>query len=149
MLVISNLCNIPVFALVSVYKPHQLSLRHFYYLMQQKIDSLNITFEYKEPLVHISFNKAICIDEKQLLEMIEVRNKLVNHKPHLVLSVFNAVVDFTDEARKAGADARNSSTSIAHAVVVKWLGQRLLTNSYKEIEKPPYPLQIFCDEEQA
>jgi len=106
-----------------------------------------MTFEYKKPIVYINFNQAVLVDEKMIMEMIEFRHKLVNNKPHLVLTTFNAAVEFTPEARKVGAT--NNPNSIAHAVVVKWLGQRLVTDSYKQIEKPSYPLGIFADENEA
>jgi hypothetical protein len=108
-----------------------------------------VTLESKGAIVYLNFNKAVIIDDKQLRELIDIRNKLANYKPHLVLTVFNAVVDFTDEARKMAALEENTSTSIAHAVIVKRLGQRLVTAAYKQVDKPHYPLEVFTDEDKA
>ena len=108
-----------------------------------------VTFEYSEPIVYVNFNEPAIIDKEQLLKLIEIRNRLADYKPHLVLTTFNSVVDFTDDARKAAAIVNNTSTSIAHAVVVKWLGQRLVTGTYKEIDKPHYPLEIFSEKNKA
>lgn len=67
----------------------------------------------------------------------------------MVLTTFDAVVDFTDDARKAAADCKNTYTSIAHAVVIKRLGQRLVTGTYKKLDKPHYPIEIFTDQNLA
>lgn len=108
-----------------------------------------VTLEYKKPIVYINFTKAVTIDEQQILELIEIRNRLVNYEPHLVLTTYNAAIDFTEQARKVAANAQHTATSIAHAVVVKWLGQRFVTGAYKEIDKPHYPIEIFSEEEKA
>jgi hypothetical protein len=114
-----------------------------------KIELPIALLEYKDPIVYVYFNKDVLIDEKQLLELIEVRNKLVNYKKHLVLTTFSAVVDFTEEARKAAASADVTHTSIAHAVVVRSLGQRLVSGFYKKIDRPHYPIEIFNNQEDA
>ncbi len=117
---------------------------------QVKIATLPyLTLEYKKPIVYLNFNKSVLIDKKMLVEMLEVRNKLVCHEKHLLLTTYNAVVDFTKEARELAAASEFAQTSIAHAVVIKRLGQRLVTSNYKQIEKPHYPLEIFSERGKA
>lgn len=114
-----------------------------------KVSLPYVTFEHIEPIVYVYFDKPALIDEKQVLEMIDLRCRMVNFKRHLVLTVFNTAVEFTPQARKTAAVVNNSNNSIAHAVVVKRLGQRLETETYKEIEKPDYPIGVFTEEVEA
>jgi hypothetical protein len=44
-----------------------------------KIDLPIALLEYKDTIVYMYFNKDLLIDEKQLLDLIEVQNNLVNY----------------------------------------------------------------------
>lgn len=107
------------------------------------------TLVYRDPIIYIYFEKGIRIDSRGLADIREARKKLSGNKPHPTMSVLNEIVDFTPEARAIAADPEAEPGITALAVVIKWLGQRLITDVYKKIDQPVYPTETFSDEEKA
>lgn len=107
------------------------------------------TFEYKEPVMIYRFTKDGVVDEAEMLEMVKNRKKLVGDKPVVVMSILTGMPDFSDGARKVAALPDTTRNVIAHATVIKWLGQRLLADVFKQVNKPAYPVKAFEDEDTA
>jgi hypothetical protein len=107
------------------------------------------TIEYKEPIMYIRFKDGVLLGPKEILEIGEAQEKLSVNRPRLILTDARVPVDITEAGREISADPRKHGNVIAHALVVKWLAQRLIANVYKNINKPPYPMRVFDDEKEA
>lgn len=114
-----------------------------------KIELPFAIIEYKEPIVYYKMTKDVMYDGKMIQQIIDAGNKLCDKKPYLVLSDVRVSADLTAEAREVAVEKKNADNIIADAVLVKWLAQRLGTNVLIQLNKPPYPMQVFTDEDKA
>lgn len=114
-----------------------------------KVDFGYVTIEYQEPILYRRYTKSVVLDSKEIEESIIATEKLSNHKPYLALVDTRVLVDITPEGRKTGKDIQHSENVIALAVLVKWLGQRLTVKVVADLDKPPYPMEVFTDEDKA
>lgn len=107
------------------------------------------TLTYKEPIVFIKYKDNTRLDTEKVAEILRTCNTLSGNKPFLILADITNTVDSTSEADKASADKINTANLIASAALVKLLGQRLASNAFLEVNKPPYPMRVFTDKDEA
>jgi hypothetical protein len=107
------------------------------------------TITYKEPIVFIKYKDNLRLDVKEINEIMAACNTLSDNKPFVLLVDITNFVDITPEGNKASVDKKNIANLIASAPLVSKLGQRISADTFKEVEKPPYPMQAFDDKEEA
>jgi hypothetical protein len=104
---------------------------------------------YQKPIIYLRFKRHIVLGAKEILEIGEAGRKLSNSKHRLVLTDARIPVDISPEGAKAGSNPKNIADVVANAVLIRWLGQRLIANVFITINKPPYPTRVFTDEAKA
>lgn len=107
------------------------------------------TLEYKEPILYIRFKENVVLDVNEVNAISEVSEKVTMGKPRLVLTDARIPVDITPAGRRASANAKNRHKVIASAIIVKWLGQRLIVDVYNMLNKPQFPMKVFTEEDTA
>jgi hypothetical protein len=107
------------------------------------------TLTYKEPIIFIKYRDNVRLDVKEIHEMMAACDSLSGNKPYLVLANITNFVDITPEGNKASVDKKITGNIIASAPLVKKLGQRLMSNVFLEVNRPPYPMRVFNDEKKA
>jgi hypothetical protein len=88
------------------------------------------------------------IDVKHLKEIAEAMQVLSKGKRMPLLSIAGLYGSITTEARKASINPSDQYT-LALALVIKELPQRLLANFYFKVKKVDYPVKSFSTEEEA
>ena len=88
------------------------------------------------------------ITENQLIQITDAISKLSSGRKDAILSVAGLYGSMTPEARKISINTDNEYT-LAIALVIQDLSQRLLANFYFRIKKVNYPVKIFKSEEEA
>jgi hypothetical protein len=107
------------------------------------------TLTCKESIVFIKYKNNVRLDAKEIHEIMAACNKLSGNKPFLLLADITNFVDITPEGNKASFDKKITANIIASAPLVKHLGQRMMSNTFMEVNKPHYPMQVFDDEKKA
>ena len=88
------------------------------------------------------------IDCDQLLGISDAMEILSNNKPKAILSVAGQYGSITPEARKLDLH-KDAGYTLALALVIKELAQRILANFYFKIKKVDYPVKTFKSEDEA
>lgn len=88
------------------------------------------------------------IDENHLVEIAETMNTLARGERRPIISIAGMYGSITTEARKVDINDANSYT-LALALVIQELPQRLLANFYFKLKKVDYPVKTFKTEELA
>ena len=107
------------------------------------------TLTYKEPIIFIKYRDNVKLDTKEIHELMDGCNTLSGNKPYLLLVDITNFVDITPEGSAASVDKKITGNIIASAPLVKKLGQRLMSNVFLEVSRPPYPMRVFNDEKKA
>ena len=107
------------------------------------------TLTYEEPIIYVRYRDNIKLDVKEIRELMNGCNTLSNNKPFLLLTDITNFVDITPEGNTASVDKKITGNIIAASPLVKKLGQRLMSNVFLEINKPPYAMRVFNDEKKA
>jgi len=108
-----------------------------------------VTIEYKEPITYLRFEENVLLDAQKVKVTGDACLEITGGARYLMLTDATGTLDVTPEGRKTAAESKNSGNIIAHAVIVKRLGQRLIANVYEEVNKPSYPVKVFTEEEEA
>jgi len=88
------------------------------------------------------------ITEGQLIQISEAISKLSKGRKDAILSIAGLYGSMTPEARKIDIN-KDSEYTLAIALVIQDLSQRLLANFYFKLKKVEYPVKIFKDEHEA
>jgi len=107
------------------------------------------TLTYRDPIIYVKYKDNVRLDTKEIGELMEGCNKISGNKPFLLLVDITNFVDITPEGNAASIDKKITGNIIASAPLVKKLGQRLMSNTFLEINKPPYAMRAFNDEKKA
>ena len=117
-------------------------------LDQKEFNSSEVTFR-SDGIVHffIKANNTLTgIDSKAMVDCV---GKIGNGRkfPILITSGKYGLAD--KEAREFGASPAGNKYTIAGALVVKSLAQKILGNAYIKVNKPTTPTALFNDEGKA
>lgn len=104
---------------------------------------------YEEPVIYRRYTRPTVLSGEQVIECAEITNRLTGNKPYVVLADTRTQIDLTPEAHKVSVKLQQEIKATAQAVLVNWVGQRLVVNAFMEISKPPYPMKAFTDEKEA
>ena len=88
------------------------------------------------------------IDTQHLTEMSVAMSRLSKGNKAAILSIAGLYGSITPEARKVDIN-KDEDYTLAIALVIQELSQRLLANFYFKLKKVNYPVKIFKNENQA
>ena len=88
------------------------------------------------------------IDAFHLNEISQAMSRLSNGRKTAILSIAGLHGSITPEGRKADV-TKGDEYTLAIALVIQELSQRLLANFYFKIKKVNYPVKIFKNEDEA
>ncbi len=108
-----------------------------------------VTITYKAPIVYRRYTKSIVMGPEEILECTKITNDLTGLKPYLALVDTRIQILLTPEGHKISAELQQKIKSVAQAVLVRSLGERLVIKAFIEASKPSYPINAFTDENEA
>lgn len=117
----------------------------------QKIELPSCTISLREDGIiehRFLYDKPYEIDVQHMLDSAEAMTTLSNGVPHPILSVAGLYGSITTDARKMDIHTGDAYT-LALALVINELSQRLLANFYFKLKKVDYPVKTFKTEEEA
>ncbi|MES2761641.1 MAG: hypothetical protein V4677_05520 [Bacteroidota bacterium] len=100
-------------------------------------------------IVKIEMLEDQIIDLQEAVQLNIAQGELLEGKPGLVLMVADSSTQFTSDARDFSASSEGLRFSIAEAILVKNLAQRIVVSFYLKINKPAKPSKAFNTEEEA
>ena len=117
----------------------------------------NIKFEYANVqlldigIIRIEMLGGCIIDLEECVQINIAEGELLNGQlvSGLVLMLADSTTQFTSDARDFSASKEGLRFSIAEAMVVKNLAQRLIVSFYLKFNKPAVPSKAFDNEEDA
>ena len=86
------------------------------------------------------------IESEEITKQLGILSK---GKKMLVLMIADEITQFDQGAREYSASEAGSKYTLADALVVKNLAQRILANFYVTVNKPKIPSKTFNSEEEA
>jgi hypothetical protein len=86
---------------------------------------------------------------KELKEIISGFEKILGPKRYPILYVAGDYTSISREAREFGASEEGTRCSLAEAVVIKSLAQKLLADLYLKLNKPVVPTRFFNSKKEA
>ena len=107
-------------------------------------------FRFREDgIVHIIFKKNQTIDLEDFHEGIELIRKTGKGKKFLYLYEPDENSDITPELRKYASSDKANKYTIADAIVVNRLSQKIIANFYLKFHKPVKPTAVFLNKKEA
>lgn len=106
-------------------------------------------FLLEEGIVENAFKGGEPIEVEDFYELREANLKLMEKKPYTVLVTAEELTSFTKEARELIASKRFSGITIAKALLISGLGQRIIGNFYMRVNKPYIKTRLFTDRQKA
>jgi hypothetical protein len=100
-------------------------------------------------IVRVEIAGDIVIGVNECREMNNAIGELTEGRPTLVLMVPNNTTHFAPGSRDFSASPEGLQFTIADAMVVNNLGQKLLVSFYLKFNKPQKPSKAFNNEAQA
>ncbi|CAN5552712.1 hypothetical protein BH10BAC1_BH10BAC1_19410 [soil metagenome] len=97
--------------------------------------------------LHIKPNQSLNVGDTK--KMIEFIGEIGNGKKFLLLITSGKYALADKDAREFGASEAGNEFTLAAAIVVKSLAQKLLGNAYIKVNKPIAPNTLFTSEEKA
>lgn len=89
------------------------------------------------------------IEEKNVLEIKTANKELSKGKPYVILVDSGIYTTISKEARELSASKDFSQQTIAKALIVRGLGQRIIGQFYINVNKPHIKTKIFAEREKA
>ncbi len=90
---------------------------------------------------HIKFGETLEMDDVQL--MLDEIEKLGPEKQYMNLFEFSENADVDEKTRQWAADGDGNKQTIADAIVIKSLAQKIIGNFYLKFNRPVKPSKIF------
>jgi len=89
------------------------------------------------------------LDVKDVWEAKKINTELSKGKPYAYLGVLGEFSEITDVAKELMASKEIIGKTIAKALLIKSLSDRLLANFYLKISKPALKTRVFTSREKA
>lgn len=115
----------------------------------------SIEFEYANiqmlanGIIKIEMFDGHIIDLEECVQITIAQGKLLGGKQGLMFMVADSTTQFTNSAREFSASKEGLRFSIAEALVIQNLAQKILVSFYLKINKPAKPSKAFNSEEDA
>jgi hypothetical protein len=89
------------------------------------------------------------IELEDLLEAKKINQELTKGEPYVAILTFGAMTEVTKAAREQIASFEHKQNTIAKAILVNDIGNRLLGNFYLAVNKPFIKTRLFTSRESA
>lgn len=100
-------------------------------------------------IIKIDMTPSSVIDLEECEKITKAIGDLTNKKQALILMIAENSTNFTTEARAFSASELGSIYTIADAMIVKNLAQKIMVSFYLKINKPIRPSKAFNSESEA
>lgn len=89
------------------------------------------------------------IELDDLLEAKKINQELTKGEPYAAILTFGEMTEVTKEAREQIASFEHKQNTVAKAILVNNIGNRLLGNFYLSVNKPHIKTRLFTNRESA
>ena len=124
-----------------------------YFTAVKLINEIQLNFAkvqlYEPALIRIEIFSGTIIGLKESKSMNDAIGVLSEGKESLVLIVADEFAQFDRDSSDLSASEEGQRYTVADALVVKSLSQKILANFYLKFNKPVKPTRIFTNEEEA
>lgn len=118
--------------------------------MNQTIELKKIRIQrLEEGIVENYFLSGESIEIADFRELRKENLKLMGETPYTVLVTAEELTSFTREAREFVASKEYAGITIAKALLISGLGQRIIGNFYMQVNKPYIKTKLFSDRQKA
>jgi hypothetical protein len=100
-------------------------------------------------IIKIDMSSSSIIDLYECEKITEAIGNLTDKKRALILMIAGNTTNYTSEARAFSASEAGSIYTIADAMIVKNLAQKIMVSFYLKINKPIRPSKAFNSESDA
>ena len=94
-------------------------------------------------------NQGEHLETEDIKEFIQLSNALSKGNKHCILVTSGHLTTISKEAMRASAKLNESDGKLAMALMVEFVGQRLIGNFYLAIMKPKMKTKLFTNREKA
>jgi hypothetical protein len=98
-------------------------------------------------VVHVNAHVDVGLEEVKM--MVAAGNELTGGKKAPLLMIIGEFGSFSKEAREFSANPEKENIATAVAYVINSIGLKLIANFYIRVNKPPKPVKVFNNEEDA
>ncbi|HQQ93687.1 MAG TPA: hypothetical protein PLQ93_03965 [Bacteroidia bacterium] len=118
--------------------------------MPQEINTEKVRIRKLENGILENYFKAGCtIEADDFYSLRKLNLGLANNKPYVVLVEAGDLTNFSKEARELIASKRFAGITVAKALLIKSLGQRMIGNFYLQVNRPYIHTKLFTDRNEA
>ncbi len=100
-------------------------------------------------IIKIDMTSSSVIDLDECEKITEAIGNLTDKKPALILMIAGNTTNYTNKAREFSASEAGSIYTIADAMIVNNLAQKIMVSFYLKINKPIRPSKAFNSEVEA
>ncbi len=98
---------------------------------------------YENGLAHYFIKPQETLERENIQEVLKEIEKLGPEIKYLNLFEFSENADVDEETRQWAADSEGNKQTIADAIVIKSLAQKIIGNFYLKFNRPVKPTRIF------
>ena len=118
--------------------------------MSKEIHTKKIRIRFlEEGIVENYFKGGDLMEVDDFIELKKVNLNLFANKPYTVLVEAEELTSFSKESREYVASKEYVGLTIAKALYIKSLGQRIVGNFYLHVNKPHIKTKLFTDRTKA
>lgn len=102
-----------------------------------------------EHLVENKFHSGAAVDVEEILKIKQANESLFLDQKYAVLAIASEFSTITRDAQALMASKAFVKNTVAKAILVQYLGQKIMGNFYLNFNKPHIKTKIFTDREKA
>lgn len=100
-------------------------------------------------LVENKFHSGAAVDVEEILKIKQANESLFLDQKYAVLAIASEFSTITRDAQALMASKAFVKNTVAKAILVQYLGQKIMGNFYLNFNKPHIKTKIFIDREKA
>ena len=100
-------------------------------------------------ITHEVFKNGVEITSDDVVEMLEIRKKLIKGRKGPILADIRHIKSVSKEARDFGNNEEGISITTAFGILIGAPISRMIGNLFIGVTKPPYPTRLFTEEDKA
>jgi hypothetical protein len=118
--------------------------------MNKEIETEKIKIRVLEDgIIENLFKGGHCIEAQDFFELRRINLQLMNKMPYVVFVEAEDLTSFSRQARELIASKKFAGITLAKALFIKSLGQRIIGNFYMQVNRPHIKTKLFTDREKA
>ncbi len=104
---------------------------------------------FTEDRIIILINNHVDLEKEDIIDINTVKYQLVGDKMHTVIFIPGKYNSLSVEAREHSASAAVNRNAIAKGIVAANIPNRMVTNFFIAVNRPPVPTKMFRTEKEA